>query len=230
MEKLTIHTLNPDGNWDKQPPIVASFSPPDISFTKASQFAEVAIPGLEQPLLQFVRGDAETLTLDLFFDGTSAAVGEIPVNVATVVGKLAKLVSVNGVHHMPPLVRISWGDGFPGNVIGHKSHDRQPFTAVVLSVTRKYTLFDADGAPLRATANISLKRHATLQEQIDNIGYQSADHTREHIVIEGESLPLIAHDAFGDARLWRIIAEHNKLADASDLKPGMRLELPPMVA
>ena len=40
------------------------------------QFAEVAIPGLDAPIIQFVRGQSETLTLDLFFDSTEK--GTVP--------------------------------------------------------------------------------------------------------------------------------------------------------
>lgn len=229
MAKLTIRTLKPDETDDGEDPIEVDYSPPEISLSKASQFGEIAIPGLEQPLLQFVRGDAETITLDLFFDGTTSVVGAPPTDVAKIVNRLAKLVSVKGEYHTPPLVHLSWGTGFPGNNVGHNFKSWSSFTGVALSVTRKYTLFDAEGLPLRATVNISLKRYITLGNQLNEIGFQSADHTRLHIVAEGETLPLIAHDAFGDARLWWLIADHNNLADARDLVPGMRLELPPLV-
>ena len=113
--------------------------------------------------------------------------------------------------------------------MGHAKTTENFFKAVVLSVTRKYTLFNASGAPLRATVSLSLKRHATIEEQINEIGYKSADHTRLHVVTQGETLPLIAHDAFGDAGLWRVIADHHGLANARDIAPGTRLELPPLV-
>lgn len=231
MAKLTIIPLNPDGSRLSDFDIIeCEYSPPELSFTKASQFAEVAIPGLSQPILQFVRGDAETITLDLFFDGTTLSKDLKPVNVRSEVDYLAKLAVVRGATHMPPLVRVQWGKGFPGGYIAHVEQSKTSFDAVVLSVTRKYTLFDTEGTPLRATVSLSLKRHATLADQIKEINFQSSDHTRLHLVTEGETLPLIAHDAFGDARLWRVIAEHNNIADARDIAPGMRLELPPLVS
>ena len=143
---------------------------------------------------------------------------------------MAKLASVVSETHAPPLVRVSWGDDFPGNAMGHIYSTENGFIAVVTSVTRKYTLFNSSGAPLRATVTLALERFALRSEQWDDIRFKSAAHTREHVVSEGETLPLIAHDAFGDARLWRVIAEHNNLADARDIAPGMRLELPPLVS
>ncbi len=229
MVQLTFQTLKPDGTPDGSPAIEVEYSPPELSFTKAAQYAEVAIPGLEQPILQFVRGDAETLTMDLFFDATSMAKGVSKHDVAADVNAFCKMVSIKGDYHMPPLIEVSWGDNFPGNAMGHEYSTESRFKAIALSVTRKYTLFNSSGAPLRATVTLSLKRHATIQEQLDDINYKSADHTRLHVVTEGETLPLIAHDAFGDARQWRVIAAHNGLTDARDIAPGTRLELPPLV-
>jgi nucleoid-associated protein YgaU len=100
---------------------------------------------------------------------------------------------------------------------------------VVLSVQRRFTLFNPSGKPLRAIVSLSLKHYATVAEQIAAINYQSADHTRIHVVAEGETLPLIAHDAYSDARKWRVIAEHNNLSDVRALQPGERLELPPLI-
>ena len=48
------------------------YNPTEYTLAKAAQFAEVPIPGLDSPILQFIRGQSETLTLDLFFDTTDA--------------------------------------------------------------------------------------------------------------------------------------------------------------
>lgn len=204
-------------------------APTEMTFAKSAQFAEVAIPGLEQPLIQFVRGDAETLNLELFFDSTQDGTGAEAVAVTDQVEAFHKLVAVKGSLHAPPLVRVSWGDNFPGTAMGETETAGETFTAVVLSVQRRFTLFNPDGRPLRAIVTLALKHFATVAEQIAAINYQSADHTRIHVVAEGETLPLIAHDAYADARKWRVIAEHNDLADVRALKPGDLLELPPLL-
>jgi len=48
-------------------PVEAQFNPTEYSFSKGAHFAEQAIPGLDNPVLQFVRGESETLSLQLFF-------------------------------------------------------------------------------------------------------------------------------------------------------------------
>lgn len=211
-------------------PMTLKYAPAEMSFSKASQFAEVAIPGLEQPLLQFVRGEAETLNLELFFDSTDAGTGPAAVAVTQEVEAFHKLVQIHGNFHAPPLVRVTWGTDFPGTAMGESLTAGDAFTAVVLSVARRFTLFSPDGKPLRATVSLALKHYATVAEQVAAINYQSSDHTRIHVVAEGETLALIAHDAYADVNQWRVIAEHNNLSNIRDLTPGDRLELPPLGA
>ena len=43
---------------------------PSTRIAKGAQIAEIAIPGIDSPILQFVRGQTQTLTLELFFDTT----------------------------------------------------------------------------------------------------------------------------------------------------------------
>lgn len=228
MAQLTFQKVDLGGNNIGDPMIVA-YAPSELTFTKAVQFADVAIPGLEQPIVQFVRGNAETLNMDLFFDSTDAGTGAEAVAVTDTVEAFHKLVAIKGELHTPPLVRVSWGEAFPGTAMGEAETAGENFTAVVLSVARRFTLFSPDGKPLRAVVTLALKQYATVAEQVAAINYQSADHTRLHVVAEGETLPLIAHDAYTDARRWRVIAEHNGLRNVRDLNPGDVLELPPLV-
>ena len=230
MAKLTFQKIDLEGT-PVGDAMEVEFAPTEISFAKAAQYAEIAIPGLDQPVAQFVRGDAETLNLELFFDSTSlAGTGAEAVAVTDQVEAFHKLVTVLGELHAPPLVKISWGDHFPGEAMGDGETPDPVFKAIVLSVGRRFTLFNPDGKPLRAVVSLALKQFATVAEQVAAINYRSADHTRVHIVAEGETLPLIAHDAYADAKLWKLIAERNGLTGVRDLPVGLRLELPPLVS
>lgn len=228
MASLTFEKLDLQGNRLDEPMTVA-YAPAELAFAKGAQFAEIGVPGLEAPILQFVRGEATTISMDLFFDSTEAGTGGQAVAVTAEVEKFHKLVSIRGDLHHPPLVRVTWGADFPGPSFGDGAQAADSLTAVVLSVGRRFTLFNPDGKPLRAVVSLSLKQYATVAEQVAAINYQSADHTRIHVVQEGETLPLIAFDAYGDARRWRVIADHNALTDVRRLTPGRTLELPPLV-
>ncbi len=44
------------------------YFPPEYSIEKSNTFAEIAIPGLEAPFLQYVKGNAGSITLEAFYD------------------------------------------------------------------------------------------------------------------------------------------------------------------
>lgn len=210
-------------------PFEVQFNPTEFGLTKGARYAEVVIPGLDSPVLQFVNGENEKLTLELFFDTTDqGGTGDGAVSVTTKLDAFYRLVKVDGAMHAPPIVRLTWGEGFPGVTVDGSEGPMATFDAVVESVQRKYTLFNSDGVPVRATATVTLREYKTLQEQVDEIKFQSADHTRVHVVREGETLPQIAYRAYQDPTPWRLIADYNKLLNPRDLRPGMLLHLPPM--
>ena len=66
LKKAVIHVLDARGNKKNEVPVL--FYPSEYSMEKSNEFANINIPGLESPLLQFSRGGLETLSMDLFFD------------------------------------------------------------------------------------------------------------------------------------------------------------------
>lgn len=226
MAQLSLQPMKPNGRDPDGDAIIVPYAPTELAFTKGANYAEVQIPGLELPLQQFVRGEAETTSLELFLDATDGSTG----SVTAAVRELYKLATIKPENHAPPLVKLTWGADFPGPSLGASQESETQFLAVVLSVARRYTLFGTDGRPLRAVVTLSLRQYANLETQVAALSLQSADHTRVHVVQQGENLPLIAFDAYADADAWRLIATHNKLTDVRDLVPGTRLELPPLEA
>ncbi|HWE27544.1 MAG TPA: peptidoglycan-binding protein, partial [Polyangia bacterium] len=71
MPPVTMVTLSADGYADFSVP----YNPNELTFDKQMQYAEITIPGLDAPLQQFVRGNAERLTIELFFDSTEKGMG-----------------------------------------------------------------------------------------------------------------------------------------------------------
>lgn len=244
MGKLTFQKLN----LEKRPlgdPIEVQFNPTEYAFEKTARMGEVSLPGLDSPILQFVRGESEKLTLELFFDGTSqpsgggllgalgAGIGgggaEEPLTVTQRVDDFYRMVKISGELHTPPIVRVSWGTNFPGGTTSESETPSPTFDAIVETVNRRYTLFDPDGKPLRCIVALTLKEYRTLSEQLTELNLQTSDHTRIHTVREGETLPAIAWGAYKDSARWRVIAEANDLSDPTLLTPGQTLDLPPLI-
>lgn len=228
MAKLSFqkldHAKNPIGD-----PIEVSYNPSELAFGQTANYADINIPGLDAPILQFVRGSTETLSLELFFDSTENGTGSTATPVTTIVDPFYQLVRISGDLHTPPLVRVVWGEHFPGLRHDQSVRPVPAFDCVVVSCNRKFTLFNPDGVPLRAVVTLALREYRSLEEQLNALNLQSADHTRLHVVQEGEDLPLIAYQAYGKASYWRVIADANQVPDTRNLQAGAVLSLPPLV-
>ncbi|HXH95471.1 MAG TPA: LysM peptidoglycan-binding domain-containing protein [Thermoanaerobaculia bacterium] len=212
--------------------IEVSYNPTELTFSKSAQIAEIPIPGLDSPILQFVRGQTETLSVELFFDSTDDGMGDDATAVTEKTDRFYQLIKIDRSTHAPPVCRFIWGDkGFAGSKMTGTwaSQNRQNgFQCVVESVKQRFTLFNAKGRPLRATLTLSLKEYRTLERQIAEIFQQSPDHTHAHVVQRGDTLARIAAERYANPAQWRAIADENRIDDPLELVPGTILEVPPL--
>jgi hypothetical protein len=193
------------------------FNPTDYTLNKAAQIAEINVIGIDSPILQFVRGQNEKLTLDLFFDTTANGLDESAQDVTTITEPFYQLVKIQPKTHAPPRVRFSWGMGLS-------------FKAIIESIQQKFTLFSPLGVPLRATLSVTFREYKTLEEQLQELKLESADHSKQRIVRQGDTLSRIADEEYNDPRQWRKIADANTdtLTDLLNLQPGRVLVVPPL--
>ena len=108
--------------WFQPPPDVKNpeqidlqYNPTELSWDKSAQLAEITIPGLDAPLQQFVRGQAERLTLELFFDTTDHGMGKGALSVTTLTDRIYQLIKIEPKRHAPPICTFVWNDQFPGS-------------------------------------------------------------------------------------------------------------------
>lgn len=195
----------------------AQFNPTEYTHAKGVKLAEIAIPGLDAPILQYIRGDSEKLTVELLFDGTMPDKEGNVVDVEKQTKVLHDLAMMDSGTHAVPKVTVSWGT--------------LSFVAVVESVQRKLTLFDPEGKPLRAMVSLTFREYKTLAEQLGNANLQSADHSKRRVVRRGDTLGRIAAEEYGDAGEWRRLAEHNAdvIPNPRRLVPGTTLRVPPIL-
>jgi hypothetical protein len=225
LAKAQIYRLNPDGTPSGLS-LTVQFNPTEYTLTKGAQLAEIPIPGLDSPIIQFVRGQSETMSFDLFFDSTESGTGSGAKSVTEQTDPFYDLVKIDGDQHAPPIVMFAWGgDSFPG----HRrpdSQQRHGFKGVVESVRQRYTFFSSLGLPLRATVSMTLREYKTLDQQVAELNLRSPDHTKAYITRAGETITRIAERTGGNPRDWRTIANANRIEDPLALTAGMRLIVP----
>ena len=199
------------------------FNPKELSVEKSNQFAEVNIPGLPSPILQFVRGNARSVSMDLFFDtyekGTDVREYTDQItgwDAGAMFSKLPQgpkgLMDIDSDLHAPPICLFIWGAFI--------------FQCLIERVSKRFTMFLPEGIPVRATLSVTLKEYREVEVQVKEIATQSADLTKRWVVTQGDSLWSIAAKEYGNPEEWRLIAEANKIDNPRLLKPGQKLVIP----
>ncbi len=227
-------------NLETHQQMKVQFNPTDLAFSKTAQFAEIAIPGLDAPLLQFIRGGTETLTLELFFDTTDQGMGDRVTSVTTLTDQFYELVKQHRGTHAPPRCRFGWGQpasdianaAIPGtgyllNLSQAVSHAPFWFTCVVEGIDRKFLLFSPGGTPLRARLSVKLREYQTLEQMVAKL--QTADHTKSRILKRRERLDQLSATEYDTPAEWRRIAEANDVDDPRQITPGTSLVIPPIL-
>jgi nucleoid-associated protein YgaU len=190
------------------PVVPLHFNPTEYQVQKANNFAEIAIPGLESPPLQFVRGGAETLSVEFLVD-TSDTLEDVR---GKYVDRLRSLLRIDSELHAPPIVRFVW--------------DTQVFRGVLESLDTTFVLFTPDGVPLRARLAAKLKEYRPVEVQVREIDRNSPDVEKSFVVRRGDTLSGIAAAVYRNPGPWRAIARANGIVDPRRLAPGTDLTVP----
>lgn len=191
--------------------VEVTFNPTEYSVEYSSSYQETAPPGLSNPILQFVNGGAQSLSMDLLFDTYTDGGGS---DVSVLTRGFTDLLSIDGEVHAPPRVEFSWG------VFA--------FRAVVEKISQRFTMFLSDGTPVRATLTVNFKQYRTVAEQLEDPRRNSADKTKQRLFKAGDSLWSMAAREYGQVKYWRLIARANGIEDVRAVQPGTLLVLKPL--
>lgn len=188
-------------------PIPVMFNPPEYQLTRTSRFAELKVPGLPGSILQYVGSDAQTLTMELFFDTTDTGA-----DVRTRTEAIVNLTALAPSTQAPPRLLLLWGSLI--------------FPCVLLSVKQHYEHFNSLGMPLRARLNVEFKGNDKLETLIAEMPLPLIDQAIRHAVKTGETLQTIAAEQMGDPNKWRQIAQANGIDDPRAVDKGLQLTIP----
>jgi hypothetical protein len=206
LEKATITTSSGQK-------ITVLFNPTQYQVTESSRLAEVPTPGVSAPPVQYVRGNARTLSMQLFFDTYDPVQADVKQgsDVRKYTDQIIKLLDVASEKHAPEICRFQWATFI--------------FVGVLERADQRFTLFLPNGTPVRATVDVTFKEPG--QRKADQSGRLfSADYAKRYVVRRGDTLSSIATREYSDPALWRPIAEENELDNPLDIKPGQVLVIP----
>jgi Contractile injection system tube protein len=203
------------GNGTK---VDALFNPSEYSVNKDNNFAQIAVPGLSSPLLQFVNGNLRTLEMELFFDSYeqhrlgSRVLTAAHDDVRKLTQPVVDLMAIDPETHAPPIVLFNWGS--------------LSFTGVLAHVSQRYQMFLDDGTPVRARLQVTFQEVKSAEDEAREVKRQTADYDRMYLVGEGETLASVAWSTYRNSAMWRPIAIANDILDARHLPVGIRLVVP----
>jgi nucleoid-associated protein YgaU len=199
------------------------YNPEELKLEQGNTFAEVGIPGLGTPPVQYVRGKSRTLSMELFFDTY-----ETREDVRTRTAPVVQLLEKDSRELAPPVLLFSLG--------------RLQFQCVLVDAGQRFTMFLSDGTPVRSTLSVRFQEYVRLDVEIrqglffgsptvsaavNAAGAVVGVSSTVHVTSAGETLSGLAGAYLGDPALWRLIADANHIVDPFDLGVGRSLVIPP---
>jgi Contractile injection system tube protein/LysM domain len=201
-------------NIDSGPTLECYFNPTEYSISKSNEWKYKSVTGTSFSPPEFGGGQPRQIELSLLFDQT------FPPYTMSVRESTAALLDMMEVPSgktggsptaVPPFVTFEWG--------------RLVFKGACVSLSVTYKLFEPNGDPLRADVKLTLKQ-AEEAQQGQNPTTRATAGYGVHRVRDGDTLPSISYQAYGDATKWRLIAEANGVDNPLHLRRGRALSLP----
>jgi len=163
----------------------------------------------------------EELKLDFLFDGTGAIEGykhtdQSNKSVKAQLELFLKVVyKMEGEIHRPNFLKIHWGKYLV-------------FPCVVSNINIQYTLFEANGDPLRVKISATFLKYQAEKERTARERTNSPDLTHIRTTKAGDRLDLMTHAIYNDTRFLLQVARVNNLGTIRKIKPGVQLRFPPV--
>lgn len=183
------------------------FNPEEYTLNRDNNFASQAIPGLSSPLIQFAHGNLRTLEMELLFD-TYEKLSDVRQETE----KFIRLMEIDPALHAPPILVVAWAS--------------LQFRCVLTRANQKFLLFLDDGRPVRARITASFTEFIDAEHEALQVKRETADFTKQHTVLQGETIIGVAFKYYSDPTLWRPIAKRNQLDNPRSLTAGQTLLVP----
>ncbi len=225
LTKLKIESFANKERTGGKATIFAQFNPETLSQKFTTKYAKPQGIGKSGQELKYSNNPPEEMKLKLIFDEyllsdyhniAISACNDIGAsNVKKQVINFLKYTWIPAdISHQPNYLKLIWG-----GII---------FPCRLSSVDIKYTRFDRNGEPTSAELDIVLLGDDEEKRRSLKDNFSSPDLTHLRVVRNGDTLPLLCQDIYGDSRYYPIVAQANNLDDFRNLQPGQNLYFPPL--
>lgn len=190
------------------------FNPSSVAVKLQVDREESQGQGSTSSELKFKMIKPQDYQFEFIIDGTGAVTDDV-VEVPSEVEKFLKVVyTYNGTEHSPNFVMVRYGAVL--------------LKAVMKTVDITYTLFKADGTPLRAKVNITLTScvEQSLSDMINN--KSSPDLTHKRRLKENESLVSMAYKIYNNNNYYIDVAHANDLDNFRRVRTNTEIYFPPI--
>ncbi|MCD0470418.1 LysM peptidoglycan-binding domain-containing protein [Flavobacterium sp. JAS] len=159
----------------------------------------------------------ENLELDFVFDRSGVINGYASTDDGIIddIEKFKKVIlDYNGDQHKPNYLIISWGTLL--------------FKGALTEMDVEFKLFKPDGTPIRAVAKAKFQGFVEDNLRAARENNKSPDLTHYRTVKEGDTLPLMSFNIYGDSKYYLEVAKVNNIINFRKLKTGQKLFFPPL--
>lgn len=196
---------------------IAQLNPESYSTSFQVEYSKKQAPGSSARPMKFSKINPQKFDLEFMVDDTGAV--DLPsggdLGVDARINELKRLtVAYDGKKHRPFYLKVRWG-----NLL---------FKCVLESMSINYKLFSPDGVPVRAVVKATFLEFMRNEWMVKKQNDQSPDVTHVRVVKEGDTLPLLAYEIYGDPKYYLAVAQANELFSFRDLYPGQELRFPPI--
>jgi len=125
---------------------------------------------------------------------------------------------INGASHEPSFLRLSWV----------QTGIRSTLEARLKNYDLIYPLMDKNGEPLLAEISANFVEAVDVKKHQARLRLSSPDLSHRHLVLAGETLPMLCLRYYGTTDPYLQVASFNQLEGFRNLTPGSQLLFPPL--
>ncbi len=173
--------------------------------------------GNEGTNTNYAGSQPEELRLEFLFDGTKTIEGYAYPDTEVkdqLKNFLDAVYTMNGEIHRPNFLQVQWG--------------QLMFPCIVSNIDLNYTLFEANGDPLRVKVNATFVAYKSPKQRTAEEKKSSPDLTHIRQVTSGDRLDLMTYRIYKDSKYVLQAGKANNLTTIRQLRPGQELVFPPI--